>query len=350
MNDEGVDQPAKPSEPPASYDDPWKQGLEQYFEPCLEFLFPAVHQLIDWSRSYESLEQELQQFVKDNELGKRFTDKLFKVWRRDGQETWVLVHLEVQSQEESDFAERMFVYNYRCFDRYRKPVISLALLGDERASWRPSAYGYELGGCRVGIEFPIAKLIDYEARWQELDQSQNPFVAIIMAHLKTKATTGLPQQRKQWKWILVRKLFEQGYSRNDVVQLFRLIDWMMTLPADLEQEFRIQVRQYQEERQMPFLSRMELMAKEEGVQEGIEVGKLQTLRETILDVLNLRFASVSETVVELLNRLDDAAILKQLFLRAVVIASIDEFQKLLLEQINIREQANGENNPEAQSS
>ncbi|MGI0493487.1 Rpn family recombination-promoting nuclease/putative transposase [Alkalinema pantanalense CENA528] len=163
-----------------------------------------------------------------SELGTRFTDKLFKVQLQSGEETWILVHIEVQSQEDSGFAERMFVYNYRCFDRYRKPVISLAVLGDERTTWRPSSYGYNLGGCRVGIQFPIAKLIDYETQWEELDQSRNPFVVMVMAHLKTKATTGQPQQRKQWKWTLVRKLFEQGYSRNDVVELFRLIDWMMT--------------------------------------------------------------------------------------------------------------------------
>ena len=109
MSDETNIPSSNPSEPRASFDDPWKEGLELYFEPFLTLFFPAVHELIDWRRSYESLEQEFQQFVKDSELGKRFTDKLFKVWRRNGEETWILVHIEVQSQEDSGFAERMFV-------------------------------------------------------------------------------------------------------------------------------------------------------------------------------------------------------------------------------------------------
>jgi hypothetical protein len=58
-------------------------------------------------------------------------------------------------------------------------MISLAVLSDERPNWRPSSYGYDLGGCRVGIEFPIAKLIDYEDHWEELDKSQNPFVIVV---------------------------------------------------------------------------------------------------------------------------------------------------------------------------
>ena len=59
---------------------------------------------------------------------------VFKVWRGDGQETWVLIHIEVQAQVDADFSERMFVYHYRLFDRFRRPVVSLAILGDEHQS------------------------------------------------------------------------------------------------------------------------------------------------------------------------------------------------------------------------
>ncbi len=279
----------------AEYDSPWKEALEVYFEPFLALLFPAVHALIDWSRPYESLEQEFQQLAKDAEVGKRFTDKLFKVWRQDGEAAWVLVHIEVQSQEDTGFAERMFVYNYRCFDRYRQPVISLAVLGDDRASWRPRSYGYALGGCQMGLEFPIAKLLDYEAQWQQLEGSLNPFAVMVMAHLKTKATTGEPQQRKQWKWVLVRRLFEQGYSRDDVVELFRLVDWMMGLPKALEQEFRAELRQYQEERQMPYITSVERLAKEEGVTEERQ--------QVIQNLLRMRFGALDEALTEIVEPL-----------------------------------------------
>jgi len=321
MTEEELESSRSSSTPQANYDSPWKEALEVYFEPFLALLFPVVHELVDWSRQYESLDQEFQQFVKDAEVGKRFTDKLFKVWQRDGEEAWVLVHIEVQNQEEAGFAERMFIYNYRCFDRYRKPVISLAVLGDEREGWRPSSFGYDLGGYQVSIEFPIAKLLDYEARWQVLEESRNPFAVMVMAHLKTKATNGRPQARKQWKWSLVRKLFEQGYSRSDVVELFRLIDWMMTLPQELEQEFRDELRQYQEERQMPYITSVERLAREEG--------ELATLQEVIVNILKLRFDEAPQDLVEQLNEINDVTRLKQLYPQAVVTQSLDEFQQLL---------------------
>lgn len=316
------------NEPQAIYDSPWKQALEQYFEPFLVFFFPTAHSVIDWNYIPESLDKELQQLMPEAEVGKRIADKLFKVWRQGGEEAWVLVHVEVQSQEESGFAERMYVYNYRCFDRYRKQVISLAVLGDEQASWRPSSYGYALGGCELSLKFPVAKLLDYETQWQVLEESLNPFAMVVMAHLKTKATHNKPQERKQWKWSLVRRLFERGYSREDVVQLFRLIDWMMVLPEELQREFKEELSRYQEDSQMPFLSRIELDAKQEGIEEERQQTR-QILRETVIEVLEMRFVEVPPELSEVLNGIEDVSVLKQLLKQAIAIPSIEEFQQVL---------------------
>src|SRR5262245_54266722 len=108
----------------------------------MAFFFPTAYREIDWSRGYEFLDKELQQIVRDAERGPRVVDKLIKVWRRDGSEEWLLIHLEVQSQYETDFGERMFVYHFRIFDRYNRRVVSLAILGDDRPRWRPDRFGY----------------------------------------------------------------------------------------------------------------------------------------------------------------------------------------------------------------
>ncbi|NES85541.1 MAG: transposase [Moorea sp. SIO2B7] len=311
--------------PPGDYDKPWKEGLEQYLEPFLAFCFPDIHALIDWSKNYQSLDQELQQVVRDAELGKRLADKLFQVWLNDNQEAWILINIEVQGQHESNFAERMFIYNYRCYDRHRKPVLSLAVLGDDNTSWRPSTYSYAYGGCEMKLTFPIVKLLDYETQWEDLEESTNPFAVIVMAHLKTKATIGNPQERKKWKWSLIRRLFERGYSRKDVLELFRLVDWMMTLPDELQQELRQELRSYQEERKMPFMSRIELMAKEE----VIEQGTLLNARESVIEALEVRFNLVPLTIISELNIIEDVARLKQLHRLAISINSVEEFEQIL---------------------
>ncbi|NER24474.1 MAG: hypothetical protein F6J86_40760 [Symploca sp. SIO1B1] len=92
------------NEPPAAnYDTPWKEVLQQYFEPFLSFFFPKVHPLIDGHQPPESLDKELEQILRQADSGERIADKLFKVWLQDGKPTWVLIHVEVQSQSDSDF-------------------------------------------------------------------------------------------------------------------------------------------------------------------------------------------------------------------------------------------------------
>ena len=68
------------------FDSPWKDALDDFLEPFLALCFPKVHEGIDWSRAPEPLDKELQQIVREGEIGRRLVDKLFKVWRRQGAE------------------------------------------------------------------------------------------------------------------------------------------------------------------------------------------------------------------------------------------------------------------------
>jgi hypothetical protein len=75
-----------------------------------------------------------------------------------------------------------------------------------------------------------------------------------MAHLKTKETTSDRLQRKEWKFRLMRQLYEAGYERQNILNLYRFIDWLMRLPTDLEYQFKEQLDQYEQERQMPYIT------------------------------------------------------------------------------------------------
>ena len=93
----------------------------------------------------------------------------------------------------------MFVYHYRLYDRFRRPIASFGVLCDDSRNWRPERYRSELWGCETLLRFPTVKLIDYAVRWQELESSRNPFAVMVMAHLKTRATRKDPEARLRWK-------------------------------------------------------------------------------------------------------------------------------------------------------
>ncbi len=108
------------------YDTPWKDALDRFFERCLAFFFPRIHADIDWARGYEMLDKELQPIIRRAEHGRRYVDKLVKVWLKTGEEKWILIHIEVQASKEVEFPKRIYVYNHRLFDRYGREVISLS--------------------------------------------------------------------------------------------------------------------------------------------------------------------------------------------------------------------------------
>ncbi len=265
------------------YDSPWKEMLDDYFPAFMAFFFPDAYRDIDWDHGYESLDKELAQIVRDAELGKRLADKLMKVWRLSGEEQMVMIHTEIQGEPEEPFPKRMYVYNYRTFDRYDRPVVSLAVLSDTRRDWRPDRYGYQLWGCEVGIKFPVVKLRDYRARWSELEQSDNPFATVVMAHLQTQATRRNPEARLNEKLRIVRRLYERGYSRQDILNLFRFIDWVLVLPAGLEAQFQVELAQLEAERKMPYVTSVERMGIEKGRQEGRLEGRLEGRQEGRLE-------------------------------------------------------------------
>ncbi len=110
----------------ADLDSPWKEVLEAYFPQAMQFFFPQVAALIDWEYPYEFLDKEFNQIAREAEIGKRYADKLVKVRRIEGEELWLLLHVEIQAQPEKKFPERMFTYNFRIFDRFHQHAISKA--------------------------------------------------------------------------------------------------------------------------------------------------------------------------------------------------------------------------------
>jgi hypothetical protein len=305
----------------ANYDESWKEALSEYFDSFLEFFFSPIYQQIDWTKIPQALDKELQQITASSDTEKCVADKLYQVWLLDQQEIWILIHIEIQSQYDRDFSQRMYIYNYRAFDLYQKPVVSLAILGDERVNWRPNSYDFKFGGYELMLKFPMVKLLDYESRWEDLVLNTNPFGMIVMAHLKTKATTSNPEQRAESKWLLVRGLYDRGLEREQIIKLFQIIDRMMTLPNPLQQNLDFKIQKFEEERTMPLLSNMELR--------GVEIGALRKAQDDIKTVLQIRLGQVPSDIEEALNNISDLSILEEMLKSAVMVNSLDEFKQSL---------------------
>lgn len=262
-------------------DSPWKYVLTLFFEPFMEFCLPELITSIDWDRGYETLDKELQKIVPISQIGKRLSDLLFKVWLKNGEEKWILIHLEIQGQKHDDFAHRMFVYNYRTYDQYKKPVVSIALLLDTDPSWRPDCFtmanplSEKEGEPYLQFRYHVIKLIDYAAKKQELHERKDLFAMVILAQLIVMETRKNLALRVQSKLSLIRELLKFGLTIDQTRGLLRFIDWLIIIPKELMLTYNEQVKEIAEEAaeewNVPYVSMFDQLARQEGRQEGIRM-------------------------------------------------------------------------------
>lgn len=288
------------------YDTPWKDALQRYFPEFMSFYFPEAYSQIDWSVPWDFLDQELAQVSRDAELGRRRVDKLVRVTQRGGDDQWVLIHVDVQESYDRTFAERIFIYNYCIYDRYRRPAASLAVLPDGSLSWKPNRFRTALFGCEMGIQFPIVKLCEFAPLLDQLLRNMNAFALVTVAHLLTQQTRKHPVKRFAAKWTLARLLYERKWKRQRIIDLFSVLDWMMAIPPQLQDELLINIGELERRMKMPYMNPFEKRGRAQGLEQGREEGREEGAREATRKLLTIqlekRFGALPPPTMTLLNK------------------------------------------------
>ena len=259
---------------PRSYsDEAWKVIVGRYLQQFLQFFFPQVAALIDWTVPFEILDKELQAITREAMVGKRIVDMLFKVRLKSGQDHILCLHIDIQGQYEAGFSERMYIYNYLVYNLYKLPVITLVVLADNRPKWRPTQYQSKVGDYVVTtFNFPIAKLLDWAGKEEELLAQSNPFAIVVAVHLMTQKTRRYPELRFDYKSTLTLRLYERGFSRDEIIDLYGFIDRIMRLPEPLEIQYNTLIKRHEEEIQVKIITSMERMGIQQGIQQGMQKG------------------------------------------------------------------------------
>ena len=313
------------------FDGPWKVYFRQSLGDFIAFVDDETYQAINWDIEPVFLDKELRRISRGLKKNSLVVDFLARVWLKDGAERVIQIHVEFQSQKDIELPERIFVYNTRGYDIYRTPVLSYAILADEVSDWKPDSFEYGSGKSRSFVSFNALKLKDFYGREAELETSDNPFALAILAHIKTQQTRGMEQARYEWKIRLFRMLITRGWKRPSVEALMHFMDWMMQLPASLEDRFDDVIEEELEENTMELISpkekRNRLKARNEGREEGREEGFLQEAQLAVVDNLIARFDQISETLESKIRRIETIEKLRDLRKTSAKAASLAEFEE-----------------------
>ncbi len=155
-----------------------------------------------------------------------------------------------------------------------------------------------------------------------MEATENPFGPIVMAHLKALTTPKASTERFDWKLSIIKRLFKMGYSKEDIWNLYRFIDWIMVLPDELNRKLHNEIIKYEEGKKMPHITTAEKIGMEKGIQQGI----LQASRGTLIEVLEVRFETLSQPFRNRLKEINDPDLLKSLHKKALHARSLEEFR------------------------
>lgn len=320
----------------------WKDALDVYFQHCVSLLWPALHALIDWSQSPVFLDKELKSLMAGRRRNRRYVDKLLAVRLSSGEGVSLLLHLEVQARLQAGFSERMFEYFVRLREKYpEQPVVQLAVITRGRPVMERLRYQYvPLGENFLSLDFslPMLHLQNWRGREAELaaQAQRNPFAWFMQVELEaTRQAT--PVDRLQRKVSLLRQLYAHGYDPADFHRLFAFLDSAMVLPPVLDLQFVQAFQQIETQgvSSMAYLTSVERVAigrgrlegrvagKAEGKIEGKVEGRVEGLREAVRCLLEQRFGSLPENVLEQLGAMDQAG-LQDCLTRVISTRSLEE--------------------------
>lgn len=289
----------------------WKSILEDIFDDFLRFFFPDADTLFDFQRGFEYLDKELEQlFPPDgDQYASRYVDKLVKVFSLSGAEEWVLVHIEVQGYRDLDFADRMFTYYYRIWDKYRKPITAFAILTDNCTHYLPSQFEQACLGTSLCFRFNSFKVLDQCE--DELSESDNPFAQVIL--ITKTALTGkkiMLNELYRLKIQLAKRMLGRNIPKAKIGKLMNFLQFYVRLGSErLDNEFDFEITNAVNQNSIPMTLEEAILqiVKEEATEYGLERGYLERnttfvqnlLRETNFSTNEIaRLAGVSIEFVE----------------------------------------------------
>ena len=136
---------------------------------------------------------------------------------------------------------------------------------------------------------------------------------------------------------LVRLLNARQWQRREIEELLQFLDWIMSLPEELEDRFETEWQQIERETTMtqtmpPILRRAqergERVGEQRGIeigeQRGIEIGEQRAKRETLMRLLDLRFSAIPAELRTRMEAITDIGQLNGLIDSVLSVGSLED--------------------------
>lgn len=159
------------------HDQLYKELIDTFFEEFLEVFFPDIHNNLNFQQ-IRPLSEEVYTSMTDGEA--RRLDIVIEAKLKET-DVVVIVHIEPQSYKQTNFNERMYHYFSMLHNKYRKPIIPIAVLSYDD-DWEENQYTLAFPFFHV-ITFNYLTLHLRKKNWRDYIGSDNPVAAALLSEM-----------------------------------------------------------------------------------------------------------------------------------------------------------------------
>ena len=134
----------------------------------------------------------------------------------------------------------------------------------------------------MNFHFKTAKIFDW--KMEDLEQDSNIFAIVTMASIQSHEED--MQKRFVSKERLTKMLYERGYSKEVIFALYEFLDGIIVLSDDLEKQYNDNIKNYEKEKNMPYITTAERI----GIKKGREEGRVESREEIAIEMLKEHMA------------------------------------------------------------
>ncbi|AXM88174.1 transposase [Anoxybacillus ayderensis G10] len=211
----------------------FKELIQTFFEEFIVLFFPAMHEHIDFHH-LSFLSEEL---FTDVTAGEKYRVDLLVETKLKGEDGLVIVHIENQSYVQPSFPERMFIYFSRLFEKYRKPIVPIAVFSYDTIRDERSAFT---------LQFPFGHVLDFrfftvelrKQNWRNYIRNDNPIAAALLSKMGYTESERV-ELKKQFLRMLVRLELDEAKQRL----LFGFFETYVKLSDEEERRLRSEVNE-----------------------------------------------------------------------------------------------------------
>ncbi len=287
----------------------FKELLQTFFDEFITLFFPKLRREIDLS-GLRFLQQEL---FTDVTAGEKHRVDLLAEVRLKGEESLILVHVENQAQFQPEFAERMFIYFTRLYQKFRRKILPIAIFSYETP--HDEADEFQIG-------FPFLEVLRFKfyalelkkRNWREYIQSDNPAAAALLSKMGYR-----PEEKVQVKLEFMRMLTRMRLDPARMTLIAGFFEIYLKLNADEEQTLANEIRK---------LDAKEVQKMMELTTSWHEEGQIDGLINLLTRQAKKRFGEIPPDLEAGLRGLSKER-LEEIGEALLTISSLEEFRALL---------------------